>query len=273
MDDGRANLNYSVIGAIINPQTYKNIAYLMMSFPLGLLYFLFLVIGTTLGASLSVILIGIPILMFVANMTPFMAEFERRLANALLGTEIGPLDTGIARGAGPIDRTISLFKKPANITRAIYLFLKFPLGLLSFLVSILTVVTFICLFAPLYYQNGDISTSIGSYVIQVDTIGEALLMSLVGLFTALFTLPLISLMAFAWRNIATSMLRGGHDDDYLYEQKRKVVHVGKAKNKLENEDLVQFDDEDDIVDENVVDTPQPHLSLQEKIAAALNEEK
>jgi hypothetical protein len=273
MDDGRANLNYSVMGAIINPQTYKNIAYLLMSFPLGLLYFLFLVIGTAVGAGSIVILIGIPILMFVANMTPFMAEFERRMANALLGTEIGPLDTGIARGAGPIDRTISLFKKPANITRAIYLFLKFPLGLLSLLVSILTVFTFVCLFAPLYYQTGDIDMSIGSYVIQVDTIGEALLMSLFGLFAALFTLPLISLMAFAWRSIATSMLRGVSDDDYLYEQKRKVVHVGKVKNKLENEELIQSEDEGDVIDESVVETPQQRLSLQEKIAAALNEEK
>ncbi len=81
-------------------------------------------------------------------------------------------------------------------------------------------------------------------------------------------------MASAWRNLATSMLHGGHDDDYyFYEEKRKVVHVGKAKNKLKNEVLIQSEDEDDTVDESVVEAPQRRLSLQEKIAAALKEEK
>ncbi len=49
-------------GVIARPQSYINIFYLLLAFPLGIAYFVFLVTGISVGASLIIIWVGIPIL-------------------------------------------------------------------------------------------------------------------------------------------------------------------------------------------------------------------
>ena len=54
-----------IFGAVIEPQSYVNILYLFLVFPLGIVYFMFLVTGLSLGFGLLIIWAGIPILMLV----------------------------------------------------------------------------------------------------------------------------------------------------------------------------------------------------------------
>ena len=114
MKDDTSGIPFSVLGAVVNLQTYKNIAYLLMSFPLGLAYFLFLVIGFSVGFGLSFIVIGIPILIFILSMLPLLAEFERNLANILLGTEITSPNPAL-REAGFLGRAKLAITRFANI--------------------------------------------------------------------------------------------------------------------------------------------------------------
>ena len=51
-----------LFGVVTNPQSYLNIVYLLLAFPLGTFYFVFLVTGLSLGAGLSITLLGIPLL-------------------------------------------------------------------------------------------------------------------------------------------------------------------------------------------------------------------
>src|ERR1700738_1774398 len=44
-------------------QTYTNIFYLLLSFPLGLMYFVLIVLGISLGICLLVLIIGIPLIL------------------------------------------------------------------------------------------------------------------------------------------------------------------------------------------------------------------
>ena len=122
-----------------------------------------------------------------------------------------------------------------------FLLIKFPLGIVSFVVSVLTVaLTLGLFFAPLYYQSESITVeALG--IGQVDTIGEAFLVSGFGLLTGIVTLPLTGLLAKIWRGLATLMLGSGSEgpgyvghnviiqkpkrileDEYL-----EVVHVAK----------------------------------------------
>jgi hypothetical protein len=64
--------------------TAGNIAFLLLSFPFGLLYFLVTVIGFTLGLSTLVIWIGIPILFATVAMIRGMAAVERGIVASLL---------------------------------------------------------------------------------------------------------------------------------------------------------------------------------------------
>jgi hypothetical protein len=52
-------------GVAARGETYLNIIYLLLAFPLGTAYFVFLVTGLSLGLGLLIIWIGIPILLFM----------------------------------------------------------------------------------------------------------------------------------------------------------------------------------------------------------------
>ena len=62
------NPNQSILRffrVMANGQCYLSMIYLLASFPLGVFYFVFLVSGLSLGISLVIIWVGIPILLIV----------------------------------------------------------------------------------------------------------------------------------------------------------------------------------------------------------------
>ena len=52
----------SYFGVVATSQSYLNLVFLTLSFPLGIFYFVFLVTGISLGMALSIIVIGLAIL-------------------------------------------------------------------------------------------------------------------------------------------------------------------------------------------------------------------
>jgi hypothetical protein len=55
--------NGGFFGVFANKQSYLNIAYLLLSFPFGIFYFIFLMVGFSLGIGLSILGIGLVILL------------------------------------------------------------------------------------------------------------------------------------------------------------------------------------------------------------------
>src|SRR5260370_11006223 len=64
--------------------TAGNIAFLLLSFPLGLIYFLVTIIGFVVGMSTLILWIGLPILFATLILVRGMATLERRMATSLL---------------------------------------------------------------------------------------------------------------------------------------------------------------------------------------------
>lgn len=60
-------------------QTYRNLLYLALAFPLGLAYFVGFVTGTALGVGLFITWVGLPILALTLAATTAVAGFEARL--------------------------------------------------------------------------------------------------------------------------------------------------------------------------------------------------
>ncbi len=128
-------LSVGFFSIITKKQTYKNIVYLLLSFPLGIFYFTFLVTGISLGIGLAIIWAGIFIfsgVMFAAN---WFSAFERKLVISILGKDMQELTKKELSG--------SLFKKMfASIAdsktwkKILYLFIKFPLGIFSFVIVV-----------------------------------------------------------------------------------------------------------------------------------------
>jgi hypothetical protein len=119
-------------------RSYANFFYLALAFPLGLAYFIFLVVGLSVGLSLTLIWVGIPILALVFLASWGLIALERAMAVHLLGAAVPPM----TRPAAPEGfwRTVGdFFANPVTWKGMGYLFLKFPLGLATFVIQVFLV--------------------------------------------------------------------------------------------------------------------------------------
>lgn len=102
-DLGNSFANF--FGVAVRGQTYLNALYLLMSFPLGIFYFVFLVTGLALGFPLIIIWIGLLILAAVFAAWYGLLAFERHLAIRQLLRRSHPSG---ADGPHPTGRTLNL---------------------------------------------------------------------------------------------------------------------------------------------------------------------
>ncbi len=142
-------------GVVADPQSYRNIAYLLLAFPLGTFYFVFLVTGFSLGFGLIITLLGIPIWLLVLKGSWALCRFERQVAITLLNEDI-PLSVSRPESGGLWARVKSLLKDSATWTGVLYLFLKFPLGIATFTITVTVIaLTVGLLAAPTYMWTSD----------------------------------------------------------------------------------------------------------------------
>lgn len=126
--------------------------YLLTSFPLGLLYFVFLITGLSLGLSLSIIWVGIPLLLLVNFIWWRLVAFERWLAQAWLKIPIRPLESPATTGQNWLAQLRTHFSSPQTWQTLGYLLLKFLFGILAFVVTIILLTVLIGLTtAPFLY--------------------------------------------------------------------------------------------------------------------------
>ncbi len=204
-------------GVIAEPQSYINILYLLLALPLGTAYFVFLVTGISVGAGLIIIWVGVPILALVLAGSWAMCEFERILAVSLLKEDIPRTIRG--RSTVTDDKDLSSVERlfvgtwrrfkshladRLTWTGILYLFLKFPLGIASFVMAVTMIsVTFALLGAPAYYWVGE-GIELGIW--QVDMLWEALILTLIGIPLVFVSLHLMNLTALVSGRLARVML-------------------------------------------------------------------
>src|SRR5262249_28158671 len=79
---GRAAMRW-LLGAYADRRTYRAAAYFLLGLPLGILEFVLLVTGLSLGLGLLITLLGIPVLLATLLLARTLASFERQLASSL----------------------------------------------------------------------------------------------------------------------------------------------------------------------------------------------
>ena len=213
----------TLLGTIVNvarrPQTYVNVLYLLLSFPLGIAYFDFLVTGLSLGFGLLVIWVGVPIHAMVLAGSWVLSRFEQAMTSQMLGIDIAPLPghkapeqltagDSLSGAEKFFVRTWRHFKAHLSDrltwTGMLYLLLKFPIGIFSFVIVVaLTSVTAAMLGAPFYYFVGD-GIAFDSW--QVDELWEALVLMAVGVPMTFVSLHVMNAAAYAAGQIARVML-------------------------------------------------------------------
>jgi signal transduction histidine kinase len=224
-------------GVVTRPQTWLNLAYLVLAFPFGLAYFVFLVIGVSVGAALAVLVVGLGILLATLAATRGMAAIERGMARAILGVPIAtPPDW---RELKPLERILRWLRDPMTWKGLVFVVLKFPLGIAS-----LAIVCFpgffalVLLFAPVIV----LSTTVTVFGWIVESPLQALPLTLVGAPAVLLCLHLYNGVAWLWALFArvmlgpsTVQLRERVDD--LRDARARIIAAADAERRRIERDL------------------------------------
>jgi hypothetical protein len=191
----------------VDPQTYRNLAYLLLTFPLGILYFTVLWGGGAAGVSTIPVLVGIPILVAVLALAGYLADLESRLARGLLGAEV------TYETPQPTEETLGEYLKrlalsPRSYLAVVYLLSKFVVGLASFIgLTFASVLSSVLVLAPVLYNRPGVSYQFG--VTTIETLPAALGASVAGVLLAFVSLHLFNVAAWALGEYTEIMLGHG----------------------------------------------------------------
>lgn len=165
-------------GVLTMSETYLNTLFLLLSFPLGITYFVFLTVGFSLGLSLIIIWVGLLILAILFPLIWMLIAFERLQAINLLKMEIAPMSYPSDSSNGLWDRTKQFFTNPVTWKGLLYLFAKFPIGIIEFIIITLGLsLSLGMILSPLAYPW--MTINIGFWII--DSFSEALGVAVVGI--------------------------------------------------------------------------------------------
>ena len=181
--------------------TYANIAYVWLAFPLGLAYFVLLTTGSALSIGLSLLWIGLVVMLAFVLSIRGLGNFERLLSKWLLGEPV-TMPSGAASETKAWPWLKSIVKDPVTWKGALFLLVKFPIGLTCWIVSVVSfAVSLAFILAPLY-ERGTIY--LGDWTIQDPT--EGFLISAFGALLLLVTLHVHNAMGALWRFMARHLL-------------------------------------------------------------------
>ena len=126
-------------GVIVRGNTYSNLLYLLLSFPLGIFYFVLVITGLSLGLGLVFTLLGIPILFGTLLLCRVFANFELQQAKILSG--ISRISHRIKKSKGFWNKIKAYLADSYTWKSLAYLIIKFPIGIINFvlLVTLLSV--------------------------------------------------------------------------------------------------------------------------------------
>ncbi|MBU7019357.1 MAG: sensor domain-containing protein [Theionarchaea archaeon] len=153
----KRSLLYQIFGVYVERQTYLNLIYLLLQFPLGLIYFLYIVPAVLVILVLFITLVGIPLgILFLLSIFG-LSWFHGRISEAFLGIRMPQkrrkfitgasqermrnsmkdvTDFGRFTSSPTWQKTESILKDVRLYTSTAYLFLTFPLGIIYFVVFV-----------------------------------------------------------------------------------------------------------------------------------------
>jgi len=202
MDNSPSTLE-KLFGVFTKPQTYLNLIYLFLTFPLGLTYFIILITGISLGFGLLIVWVGFLILAAVFALSWALTQFERQLAIVLLRIDLPKTASSAISGETIIQQLRRYLSSSLTWKGLAYLFIKFPLGIITFVLCVtLLSVSLGLLLAPVIYPF----VHINFFYLQIDNFPLSVLAAVVGVFLTPLSLYFLNLTADLWAKFTKAML-------------------------------------------------------------------
>ncbi len=161
---------------------FSNLIYLLLSLPIGILYFVILVTGFSLGAGLAITLIGIPILMAMIFVTYILGDLDRKMTSLMLGVSIAKPEARPSNNDSARSILVAQLKSLQFWKELGYLLLKMPLGVISFTIAVVLVTLSLAFIAApfiiTYVPNAQMQLWNG---FEINTMQRAIVTSVAGL--------------------------------------------------------------------------------------------
>lgn len=172
---------------------FPNLIYLLLSLPLGVLYFVILITGYSLGIGLVITLVGLPILVAMIFVTYILGDLDRTITSKLLGIRIGKPEARPSNDDSAKSILVAQLKSVQFWKELLYLLLKMPIGVIAFTVAIVVISVSLALvltpFIYTYIPDAQIMLWNG---FEVDTMQKAVVTSIVGIILTVLCVPLIN---------------------------------------------------------------------------------
>ena len=212
-------------------QSYTNILYLLLSFPLGLTYFVLLVTGIVVGIGS---LVGFFIFILTMNAWWGLAAFERISARQWVEGDIPPMSlpqtTSTTRG----ERIPSRLTNSMTWKTLVFLLAKFPFGVFCFGIALTTLVAAAVISVVLLVLGLLIAPFFMLFLLfrgasdGPEQVKRFLLLSLMGFGICVLALYLLNSLAFLAGQFARVML-GMSDSALRLAQARAAVEQERAR--------------------------------------------
>lgn len=223
-------------------QTYSNLLYLVLSFPLGIIYFVLLITGLSVGIGTVIIWIGIFILFLVMLLGWKLAELERARSMYLLQIHIPPMTVNVTEPRTRWKRISDHISNSVTWKSLLYLFLLFPFGTITFILTIyvLSFVLAICIISsvlglvaiilalPFIALTNLVTTQKNQVQATTSSMGTRLLFCCTAFGLAFAPLYITNALAWQWGRFARSML-GISDNAIRLEEAEKVAQQERAR--------------------------------------------
>jgi signal transduction histidine kinase len=228
-------------------RTWTSAAYLLLHFPIGLVYFVSLIVLAAVSAGTAVIWIGV--LGFAATMLYWrgLAMFERRLVRAAFGVYVPTPYRPLPEGRNLLKKWRAMALDPATWKDLVYLLLAFPVGVAEFALSVAMWGTSLALIAlPItinWQQQGFLYFTVGGHQIWIDNSVAALPAVPVGIAVGVLTLYLLRGVGYAHGAFARALLGPGQTQELrertqqLQASRARGVDAAEAERRRIERDL------------------------------------
>jgi hypothetical protein len=126
-------------GVVADTDSYRNIGYLLLGLPFGVVWVTALVTGASIGVSMLVVaLAGIPMLVGMWYAARAFANVERGLANSLLHQRLGYAPIASPHRGNLWARLRAMSREADRWREVGYLWLRFPAGVATFTAAVAT---------------------------------------------------------------------------------------------------------------------------------------
>jgi hypothetical protein len=125
---------------LFNPRTYVTILYILLSLPVGIIYFTVAITGLALSIGLTPIFIGIPLFFGVAKLLNGIVNFEQIMIRQILGLPISPVaytyNQQSEAGGNWLMRMVRGFDGELFIRNLLLILLRFATGIIFFVIMV-----------------------------------------------------------------------------------------------------------------------------------------